>query len=153
MPIISKLVMVGVESDSPGALRNQLLKSLTDRVIILAISCKSRLVPNIAKRRNAAARPYSPAQMAQNPPTAASVATSVQVTAVLTRIGRVLRMKDCLVREKTDGRIRKIHGLRIVSTPPRWVIKTSVIIVSSKTEWRALDDNVARPVTRSISSE
>ena len=75
--------------------------------------------PNTASSAMAAERPISFACTAQLPPTAASVATAAKVAAMPTSIGRTLRAKGWPAREKTNGRIGRIQGLTMVSTPAR----------------------------------
>ena len=78
-----------------------------------------RVMPNTASRAMAAKRPISFACTAQLPPTAASVATALKVAAMPTNIGKTLRAKGRPAREKTNGRMGRIQGLTMVSTPAR----------------------------------
>jgi hypothetical protein len=77
------------------------------------------VTPNTASRAIAAQRPTSFACTAQLPPTAASVATAAKVAAMPASIGRTLRAKGWPAREKTNGRIGRIQGLTMVSTPAK----------------------------------
>ena len=53
------------------------------------------------------------------PPTAASVATPAKVNAMPTSIGSPLRRNGCSARANTNGSTGRMHGLTIVSTPPK----------------------------------
>jgi hypothetical protein len=59
------------------------------------------------------------ARTAQPPPTAASVATIAKVSAMPTSSGSVLRMKLPPARAKTNGSTGRMHGLTMVSMPPK----------------------------------
>ena len=76
-------------------------------------------MPNSASKPIAAPRPYRFASTTHPPPTAASVATAVNVAAIPMRRGSPLRTKGRSARAKTKGRTGRMHGLTIVSTPPR----------------------------------
>src|ERR1700716_4159081 len=64
---------------------------------------------------------------AHEPPTAASVATAANVSAIPANKGRPLLRKGWSARAKTKGSTGRMHGLRMVSMPPRNTRATSVI--------------------------
>jgi hypothetical protein len=47
------------------------------------------------------------------------------------RSGRPLLMKGWFVRAKTNGSTGKMHGLRIVNTPPRYETMNKIIVNAS----------------------
>jgi hypothetical protein len=55
---------------------------------------------------------------AQPLPTAASVATPAKLIAMPSNSGRPLRTKGWSERANTNGSTGRMHGLRMVSTPP-----------------------------------
>ena len=85
---------------------------------------KTKAIPNRASRISAAQRPIALACTAQPPPTAASVATIAKVAAIPASIGSVLRMKLPPARANTNGRTGRMHGLTMVSTPPKYASRT-----------------------------
>jgi hypothetical protein len=91
----------------------------TGRVAQSAIAGNSSVMPNAASSTIAAMRPYSFAWIAQAPPTAASVATAANVTAIPISRGSPLLTNGWSARAKTNGSTGRMHGLRIVKTPPR----------------------------------
>ncbi|VWC41851.1 hypothetical protein BLA6860_07050 [Burkholderia lata] len=64
-------------------------------------------------------RPAWLACATQPPPTAASVATTANVSAMPASSGRPVRTNGWSARANTNGSTGRMHGLRIVSTPPR----------------------------------
>src|SRR3982074_3647834 len=64
---------------------------------------------------------------AHEPPTAASVATAANVSAIPANKGRPLLRKGWSARAKKKGSTGRMHGLRMVSMPPRNTRATSVI--------------------------
>ena len=89
------------------------------RVIRSEMLGNTKAIPNSASRISAAQRPIWLAWTAQPPPTAASVATIAKVSAIPISIGSVLRRKLPPARAKTNGSTGRMHGLTMVSTPPR----------------------------------
>src|SRR5262245_49996136 len=76
-------------------------------------------MPNAASSMSATIRPYELSRTAHAPPTAASVPITANVSAMPTSSGNVLRAKDCPCRANTNGSTGRMHGLMIVSAPPR----------------------------------
>ena len=68
-------------------------------------------MPNTASSTIAAIRPYSLAWTAHAPPTAASVATAANVTAIPMSRGSPLRTNGWSARAKTKGSTGRMHGL------------------------------------------
>src|SRR5262245_19505643 len=85
--------------------------------------------PKPASSTNAAIRPYELSRTAHAPPTAASVAMPANVTAMPANIGRVLRAKDFPGCANTNGSTGRMHGLMIVSAPPRKAIRASSMLL------------------------
>ena len=75
--------------------------------------------PNSASNASAAHRPASFALTAQLPPTAASVATTANVSAIPTNNGKAPRAKPRSARANTNGSTGRMQGLTIVSMPPK----------------------------------
>ncbi|MCY1384174.1 hypothetical protein D9M69_723960 [compost metagenome] len=91
----------------------------TGRVRICASCGTSRDSPKAASTTSAAMRPYSLARTAHAPPADARAATEVNISAIPASIGSLPRRNGWLVRLRTKGRTGRMHGLRMVSTPPR----------------------------------
>src|SRR5689334_22124275 len=89
------------------------------RVIRSEIDGKISASPNRASSTSATQRPASFARTAQLPPTAASVATPAKVSAIPTSIGSAPRTKLRPALAKTKGSTGRMHGLTIVSIPPK----------------------------------
>src|SRR4051812_18988769 len=64
---------------------------------------------------------------AQEPPTAANVATAAKVSVIPASRGSPLFKNGCSARANTNGSTGRMHGLRIVSMPPRKTRTISVI--------------------------
>ena len=72
--------------------------------------------PNNASTPNATKRPYSFALTAHPPPTAASVATSVKVSAMPASSGRPPSRNGQSARVKTKGTTGRMQGLTMVDS-------------------------------------
>ena len=81
-----------------------------------------------ASRTRAATRPYWLTRTAQAPPTAAKVATPAKDAAMPASNGNPLLRKGCSARANTKGSTGRMHGLRIVSTPPRNASSARVMV-------------------------
>ena len=75
--------------------------------------------PKKARTTRAAIRPAPFACTAQPPPTAARLATPAKVMAMPPSKGRPLFMNGRSARAKTKGSTGRMHGLTMVSAPPR----------------------------------
>ncbi len=75
--------------------------------------------PTSASTAIAIQRPQVLSCTTQCPPTAASVATAAKVSAMPMSIGRPLRANGRSARANTNGSTGRMHGLTMVSTPPR----------------------------------
>ena len=94
-------------------------KATTGLVSLSDSAGKSRMRPNAARSTMAAMRPYRLTSTAQPPPTAASVATAANVSAMPASIGNPLRRNGRPAPANTKGSTGRMQGLRMVRTPPR----------------------------------
>jgi hypothetical protein len=81
---------------------------------------KSKVRPKMAKSTSAAIRPNWLARTAQPPPTVARLATRAKVIDIPASSGKPLLRKGWSERAKTNGSTGRMHGLKIVRTPPRY---------------------------------
>ncbi|MNY25995.1 hypothetical protein D3C86_1598130 [compost metagenome] len=123
----SRPVATPISNEAPGrgrasapAASDKRLPAATNGRVRRSANCGSSNVrPNNATNTSASQRPYWLSCTTQPPPTAANVATSAKVSAIPTSSGNPLLTKGCPVRAKTNGNTGRMHGLTIVSTPPR----------------------------------
>ena len=80
---------------------------------------KISVIPTMAKSASANCRPTTFATISQCAVAVAMSAAAVKASASPTSIGASSRAKLRPVRANTSGMIGRMHGLRIVSTPPR----------------------------------
>ncbi|MCY1419175.1 hypothetical protein D9M71_347580 [compost metagenome] len=114
-------------TDAPGLDRPSLLAPC-DRRLPAATNGRVRrsarlgsisVRPNSATSSKASQRPYWLSCTTQLPPTAANVATRVNVSAIPASSGPLLRQNGSPVRANTKGNTGRMQGLTMVSTPPR----------------------------------
>ena len=91
---------------------------------------KSSVTPTIANSTSANWRPTTFATMSQCAVAVAMSAAAVKASARPTSIGASSRAKLRPARAKTSGTIGRMHGLRIVSTPPKNA-STKIVTLSS----------------------
>ncbi len=92
---------------------------VTGRAIHSAARDDSSVTPTIAKSASATLRPITFATTSQCAVAVAMSAAAVNASARPKSIGSTSRGKLRPVRAKTSGMMGRMHGLRIVSTPPR----------------------------------
>src|SRR5580658_3167894 len=83
--------------------------------------------PKIVSIASAAQRPQELTRTAQEPPTAASVATPAKVSAMPISSGSVLVANERPPRANTNGSTGRMQGLTIVSAPPRNAKRARII--------------------------
>ncbi|MCY1412851.1 hypothetical protein D9M71_282690 [compost metagenome] len=123
----SRPVATPSSTDAPGRERalpwlpweRRLPAATNGRVNCSASFGNSSARPNNATNSKASQRPYWLSCTTQLPPTAARVATRVKVNAMPPSSGPPLRQNGSPVRANTNGSTGRMHGLRMVSTPPR----------------------------------
>ena len=90
---------------------------------------ESSVIPTSARSSSAASRPISLATSSQCAVALAMSAAPVKASARPTSMGAISRRKLRPVRAKMSGITGRMHGLRIVSTPPRKARRRIVILV------------------------
>ena len=113
---------------APAEVVSRLPSATNGRLSRSAKPGKSNASPNTSTSASAIHRPHWFACTTQPPPTAASVATTANVTAIPTSSGRPLRRNGWSARVNTNGSTGRMHGLRIVSTPPKNASTNSSIV-------------------------
>src|SRR6185295_9665705 len=125
-PVAIPRTIEGVIRSVPPVFSARRLPSATNgRVIQVATRVEMSATPKPASSTNAAMRPYEFSRTAHAPPTAASVAMPANVTAMPASIGNVPRAKERPGCANTNGSTGRMHGLMIVSAPPRNAIRAS----------------------------
>ena len=103
---------VGPPSSAPPA-------RVAGRAIQPATRVDMRVSPTRASRTSAAYRDTSLATRSHRAVAVATTAAAVNATASPSSMGATSRTNDRPPRAKTSGSTGRMHGLRIVSTPPR----------------------------------
>src|SRR6478736_953323 len=117
-------------SDCPAPCSRRLPNATNGRASQSATRWESSATPNAASSTSASSRPKELTRTAQAPPTAARVAMAANVTAMPASSGSVPRAKERCCRANTNGNTGRMHGLRMVSAPPRNARASSSMLVS-----------------------
>ena len=87
--------------------------------------------PKTASNAIAAYRADSLSATTHAPPTAARLVTAAKATAMLANMGRVWERNERFPGAKTKGRTGRMHGLAMVSTPPRKATRRISMVVAT----------------------
>ena len=121
------------------------------RAIHSAARVDTSVMPTIANSASATSRPTTFATMSQCAVAVAMSAAAVNAIARPPSMGAVSRAKLRSERANTSGMIGRMHGLRIVSTPPRNA-STSISTIFSWLSYTPYERKRADAVTRQPSS-
>ena len=116
----------GEAPSAPGRI-NRFPIATNGRAIQSARRRDSNVSANAANRTSATTRPYWFTRTAHAPPTAARVAIPAKVAAIPASMGNPFVRNLCSERANTKGSTGSMHGLNMVSTPPKNTKRTTVM--------------------------